>query len=85
MYYFILFFGVISLLSLVAWVAPSRPMVKFQGACHSRDTGRAHPSGERAEASGGGLLQWKRKEDKPCLTVIECVQDGKCAGHCGHH
>jgi len=85
MYYFILFFGVIALLSLVAFAAPSRPMVAFQGIGPGRNTGRAHPGGERPGAAGGGMLQWKRKEDKPCLTVIECVQDGKCAGHCGHH
>lgn len=25
------------------------------------------------------------KEDKPCLTPIDCVQAGRCAGRCGHH
>jgi hypothetical protein len=30
-----------------------------------------------------GLLEGERKEDKPCLTPIDCVEANRCAGHCG--
>ncbi|MBI5279708.1 MAG: hypothetical protein HY854_24970 [Burkholderiales bacterium] len=29
------------------------------------------------------LMRGELKEDRPCLTVIECVQERRCAGHCG--
>lgn len=31
------------------------------------------------------VLQGQRKEDKPCLTPIDCVVANRCAGHCGTH
>jgi hypothetical protein len=30
-------------------------------------------------------LHGARKEEQPCLTPIECVQDKRCDGHCGCH
>jgi hypothetical protein len=30
-------------------------------------------------------LHGARKEEQPCLTPIECVQDRHCDGHCGCH
>lgn len=30
-----------------------------------------------------GALHGERKEEQPCLTPIECVQDKRCDGHCG--
>ncbi|HWI81994.1 hypothetical protein [Ramlibacter sp.] len=29
------------------------------------------------------VLQGERKEEKPCITPIDCVMANRCAGHCG--
>jgi len=29
------------------------------------------------------VLRGERKEDRPCLTPIDCVGGKQCAGHCG--
>lgn len=31
------------------------------------------------------VLKGARKEEKPCLTPIDCVLERRCAGHCGWH
>ena len=80
MYYILLGVGVFSLLTLAAWIAPTpqpfaiAPRRPAQG------------SGTQALGAAGDfvarLLQGKR-EDKPCITPVDCVRTGKCAGHCG--
>lgn len=76
MYYVILLVGVLSFLTLVAWLEPSRRRLLTQ-------------SGQADQPAGGAsdfvarLLKGERKEDKPCLTPIDCVSAKRCAGHCG--
>jgi hypothetical protein len=80
MYYFLLFFGVIAFLSLVAWRSPSPGFVL------ARQVGTPGQGTPVVDAAGGfvaRLLKGERKLDAPCLTPIDCVQEGRCAGHCG--
>lgn len=76
MYYVILLVGVLSFLTLVAWLEPSRRRVLT-------------PAGQDDQAVNGPgdfvarLLKGERKEDKPCITPIDCVSAKRCAGHCG--
>ncbi len=80
MYYFLLFFGVIAFLSFVALVTRRRAHARQAAAIPVRPTER------RAETPGdifARLVQGERKEDKPCVTPIDCVLEDKCAGHCG--
>ena len=84
MYYIILFIGVLSFLSLVAWLQPAhRPLLAAGGSSR-------HSDGTRAGAAGAGsliaqLLKGERKEDKPCITPIDCVRAKRCNGNCGYH
>lgn len=86
MYYFFLFFGVISVLTFVAWrtPAPWPAMVRDTGRT-GRGTGRSVVAAETAGDLVSRLLQGERKEDKPCLTPVDCVQANRCAGNCGCH
>jgi hypothetical protein len=71
--YIILFIGVLSFLALVAWLQPAR-----------RPLGAAGPEVAHApESLVARLLKGERKEDKPCITPIDCVQAKRCAGYCG--
>lgn len=75
MYYVILFIGVLSFLALVAWLQPSRRKVTLSV---QRD--------QAVDVAGdfvARLLKGERKEDKPCLTPIDCVKNKRCDGHCG--
>lgn len=76
MYYVILFIGVLSFLALVALLEPSRRKMLPLG-------GQGDPAGHEARDYVARLLRGERKEDKPCLTPIDCVKDKRCAGHCG--
>jgi hypothetical protein len=86
MYYFILLFLVISCLSLVAWRDPARRLVFAREAAPPVQR-RGH--GAQAVAAAGELAAgWRageRKEEKSCVTPIDCVQTNHCAGHCGRH
>lgn len=80
MYYVILFIGVLSLLALAAWLDPSRRKTLTLAA--QRGMGQS----DQAVAAGdfvARLLKGERREDKPCLTPIDCVRTKRCAGHCG--
>jgi hypothetical protein len=78
-YYFLLLFGVMCFLTLMAWRYP---------AALTRNVARA---GVPATAAGGEketfarFFKDHRKEDMPCVTPIDCVQTNRCAGHCGCH
>lgn len=78
MYYIILFVGVLSLLALAAWrLDPSRRQTL------ARATGQGTQAVDAAGDFAARLLRGERKEDKPCLTPIDCVRTKRCAGHCG--
>jgi hypothetical protein len=81
MYYVILFIGVLSLLALAAWLDPSRRKMLTLA------TQRGMGPGDRAVDPAGDfvarLLKGERREDKPCLTPIDCVRTKRCDGHCG--
>jgi hypothetical protein len=76
MYYIILFIGVLFILALVAWLQPSRRLTVA-----GPDVHHAKPDG--ADSLVARLLRGERKEDKPCITPIDCVQAKRCAGYCG--
>lgn len=83
MYYVILFVGVLSFLAVAAWLDPSRRQ------SHSRagQRGMVQTDSAASQASSftARLLKGERKEDKPCLTPIDCVRTKRCDGHCGCH
>ena len=81
MYYIILFLGVLSLLALAAWLDPSR--LHMFARAGQRGTGPAAQAVPAAGSFAAQLLKGERREDKPCLTPIDCVRDKRCAGHCG--
>ena len=84
MYYFILFLAVLTLFALAAWFDPSqarRLARATQLAGHG--TGQGAQAGHADGSLAARLLQGERKEDKPCLTPVECVAERRCAGHCG--
>ena len=79
MYYLMLLVGVFAFLSLLALSFPAQP-----------GEGALAPWPPRRDKEGGaGVADFAvrffgaRTEDKPCLTPIECVQSGRCAGNCG--
>jgi hypothetical protein len=76
MYYVILFIGVLSFLALVAWLQPSRRKMLTLA-------GQGDQAVDRAGDLVARLLKGERKEDKPCITPIDCVRTKRCAGHCG--
>lgn len=81
MYYIILFIGVISFLAAAARLDASRRKLARAGS-----HGAWHGAHGAPAAVGGGLarlLKGERREDKPCLTPIDCVSTRTCAGHCG--
>lgn len=101
MSYFVLLAAVLLFLSLVSAVDPSgRRMRRVQrqpaplasslaqdnaeliAAEMQRRYGSRHGDLLRVPA---GALHGERKEEQPCLTPIECVQDRRCDGHCGCH
>jgi len=82
MYYIILFIGVLSLLALAAWVESSR-RPKTAGGFAGQGEGRSDRPLDSAGSFVAQLLKGERKEDKPCITPIDCVQAKRCAGHCG--
>lgn len=92
MYYIILFLGVLTFLAVVAWLDPSRRPVPARGVKlvrpatvrSSRTVPAIAPVPEPAPGSFAALLKGERKEDKPCITPIDCVMEKRCAGHCGH-
>ena len=82
MYYLLLFFGVLCLLSFVAWRDPAgRPMFPRALAGQRRD--QRSPAVAASGAIASRFFGGEHKEDKPCLTPVDCVQTGRCAGHCG--
>lgn len=81
MYYIILFIGVLSFLALVAWLQPSRLPLTVAGHRGSGEGQHALPGSPGSLVAQ--LLKGERKEDKPCITPIDCVKDKRCAGHCG--
>lgn len=84
MYFLVLFVGVFLFLSFVAWRSP---WPVYAGHPRTRPQGGGQPDAAPRQAGNSfeSLLKAERKEDMPCLTPIDCVQSGKCAGHCGCH
>ena len=82
MYYLLLFFGVLCLLAFVAWRDPARGAV-FPGVLAVQRRDRGLPAVAASGAIANRFFGGERKEDKPCLTPVDCVQTGRCAGHCG--
>jgi hypothetical protein len=81
MYYVILFIGVLSILALVAWFDPSQRKLLTLATQRGMDQG--DQAVDRASDFVARLLKGERKEDKPCITPIDCVRTKRCAGHCG--
>lgn len=84
MYYIILFFGVLSFLSMAAWFDFSRRQALARAARPATDgIGQGTQAMQAAADFATRFLKGEWKEDKPCLTPIDCVMDKRCAGHCG--
>ncbi|GAB3651727.1 hypothetical protein [Ramlibacter alkalitolerans] len=84
MYYLLAFTGVIFFLSFVAWREPALRHVGMpHGGFDRPSRGAGAPAAQAAGAVAGRFPLEERKQEKPCLTPVDCVQDGKCAGHCG--
>lgn len=78
MYYIILFIGVLFFLGLVAWLQPARLHLTWAG-----PSGAGQPVTSPTRSLIDRLLKGERREDKPCITPIDCVQAKRCAGYCG--
>ena len=79
MFYIVLFIGVITLLSLMAWRLPVQPQALGIEPWPPR-------KGAGDSAAPGDLvarLLRGAREEKPCLSPVDCVRSGRCAGHCG--
>lgn len=84
MHYFLLFFGAITFLTFVAWRYPGvRQTIPRETRGREANTGGSTEPADDLGDRIARLLEGERKEDKPCLTPIDCVQTGRCAGHCG--
>lgn len=81
MYYVILFIGVLSFLTLVALLDPSRR--KTLTLAGRPGMGQGDQALDTAGDFVARLLKGERREDKPCLTPIDCVRLKRCDGHCG--
>ena len=85
MYFVMLFVIVFLFLTVMAW---RFPVLWPASASHARASAQGTGQGNavpRADNVFARLLKGEHKEDEPCLTPIDCVQSGKCAGHCGCH
>lgn len=84
MYYVLLLVSVMSFLSFVAWRYPSQAQ-RFarQAGLTLQRTGKTERPAETRSDFVARLLKGERKEDRPCLTPVDCVKSGRCAGHCG--
>lgn len=84
MYYFILFLAVLSLFALAAWFDPSQARRLARATQLARHgTGQGARAVQPDSSLAARLLQGDRKEDKPCLTPVDCVAERRCAGQCG--
>jgi len=84
MYYLILLFCVICFFTVLAWRDPAGALGFPRMATRSGAGGS--PVVPAATAPGSvfaRLLKGEWKEDKPCLTPIDCVRNVRCDGHCG--
>lgn len=84
MYFLVLFVGVFLFLTFVAWRSPW-PVFAGEARMRRQGGGQGSPAPSEAGNSFERLMQAERKEEMPCLTPIDCVQSGKCDGHCGRH
>jgi hypothetical protein len=101
MSYFVLLAAVLLFLSLVSLLDPSgrrmramqrQPVRHAESALQKnvdviaaemrRRYGSRHGELLRVPA---GALHGERRQEQPCLTPIDCVQDKRCDGHCGCH
>lgn len=82
MYYVLLFIGVLSLLSVLAWRDPTRGQM-FPKVLPGLRGGQKPRPVAAVGASAARFIAGERKEDMPCVTPVDCVQTGRCAGHCG--
>ncbi|GAB3764231.1 hypothetical protein GCM10028796_18770 [Ramlibacter monticola] len=80
MYFLVLFAGVMFLLFFLAWKLPLPAGFAFEPLLPARAPGQG-----TAPASFAARFFGSHKEDEPCLTPVDCVQKGRCAGHCGWH
>jgi hypothetical protein len=84
MYYIILFVCVLFLLALAAWFTASQRLTLARASKVAKhDTGQSALAAHESANVAARLFKGERKEDKPCLTPIDCVQANRCAGHCG--
>ncbi|HET8748121.1 MAG TPA: hypothetical protein VFM98_21165 [Ramlibacter sp.] len=82
MYFFILLGCTLALLTMVALVDGARrnARVRVAFAAAGPSPAPVDPIHDRVAR----LLKGP-KEDKPCLTPVDCVQENRCAGLCGCH
>jgi hypothetical protein len=84
MYFLVIFVGVFLFLSLVAWRSPW-PVYAVDARMRRQDAGPGKQGPRGAGDRFARLLQGEHKEEMPCLSPVDCVRSGKCAGHCGCH
>jgi hypothetical protein len=86
MYFVVLFTIVFLFLTFMAWRYPMQwPASAAYAGRSGQGAGQRDPDPRAADNVFARLVKGERKEDEPCLTPIDCVQSGKCAGHCGCH
>jgi hypothetical protein len=84
MYYLLAFTGVFFSLSFMAWREPALRHVGMRPGALDQHPGNAGAPAVNAPAAVAARFPLdERKQEKACLTPIDCVQEGKCAGHCG--
>jgi hypothetical protein len=86
MIYFALLFGVIAVLSMVAWLQPRRRLAVLRAAAWAgQGATPAAPADDGTSALVARVLRGERRQDMPCVTPIDCVEQNHCDGHCGCH
>jgi hypothetical protein len=84
MFFLVLFVAVFMFLSLVAWRSPW-PVYAGGAGMRRPGAGQGNQSQRGADDRFARLLQGEHHEELPCLSPVDCVRSGKCAGHCGCH
>jgi hypothetical protein len=82
MYFVVIFVVVFTFLTVMAW---RFPVLWPASANYSGRSRQGTPAAGAADNVFARMIKGEHKEDEPCLTPIDCVQSGKCAGHCGCH
>jgi hypothetical protein len=86
MYFVVLFVVVFLFLTFMAWRFPMHwPSSMAYAGAGRHGASQGNPAPRSTDNVFARMLKGEHKEEEPCLTPIDCVQSGKCAGHCGCH